>query len=324
MSLYSNKQILSNEINALKAIAIIGVLFIHSNFQARFANNTLELIFRAQIIFGWCVVAFFFCSGYLSKSLFSIDVLLVFLKNRFRRLIIPCLIFSFTYKIILYFISIIGLTTWNFSIPTNTFDKFIFLISPISPQFYFLYYLFAISSLFSILLWLTSIKTMSILVSFFLIISQGMFKAPPSAHGPIINLIPVYTAGYLLGYLTSNRINPLSRMCAKLVILSIFTASILGKTWIPLYILIPYFLWHLFNQRPCITELINITNLGEYSSSIFVWHAPVLLPFMSIVGVKLIGTKPIVVPLILLFTLLACICLRAITNKYVLFAIWRY
>ena len=57
-----------SEIDALKGVAIIGVVIAHLNFTGRFDKETLELVHNLQLFFGWCVITFFFASGILIKK----------------------------------------------------------------------------------------------------------------------------------------------------------------------------------------------------------------------------------------------------------------
>ena len=57
------------EIDAVKAVAIIGVMVAHMSFESRFSDGALDFIRVTQILLGWCVLAFFFCSGLLARKI---------------------------------------------------------------------------------------------------------------------------------------------------------------------------------------------------------------------------------------------------------------
>jgi len=89
-------------IDSVKGVSIIGVLFIHMGFSRRFDPATLADIQTLQHLFAWCVLAFFFASGCLhGNSTHAAPRWIDFVKKRARRLLVPCLLFSWGYKLAL-------------------------------------------------------------------------------------------------------------------------------------------------------------------------------------------------------------------------------
>jgi fucose 4-O-acetylase-like acetyltransferase len=87
------------EIEMLKGISIIGVVLMHMEFRSRFSEQAIALLDHLQILFGWCVLAFFFCSGLLLKTEeMQLKNLKSYIFKRAHRLLIPCIVFSIFYK----------------------------------------------------------------------------------------------------------------------------------------------------------------------------------------------------------------------------------
>ena len=107
----------SQAIDLTKALSILGVLFAHMFYVSRLNATALHTIHHMQLIFGWCVIAFFFCSGILSKTLASCKQFLSYGIVRAERLLIPCLVFSLTNKVVCLLLSHYGLIGVSISWP---------------------------------------------------------------------------------------------------------------------------------------------------------------------------------------------------------------
>jgi fucose 4-O-acetylase-like acetyltransferase len=119
------------------------------DFSSRLSATALLEIDYLQQSFGWCVIAFFFCAGMLTDiSQRTISDWLKFTFKRARRLLVPCLVFSLTYKISLIALKQVAGIGARIQLPgNNILNWIIFGFGPIGPQFYFLPYLFIISSI---------------------------------------------------------------------------------------------------------------------------------------------------------------------------------
>ncbi len=125
------------EIDAVKAVAIIGVMVAHMSFESRFSDGAMDFIRVVQIILGWCVLAFFFCSGLLAKEIKNIEEARRYIHKRFIRLVVPCVVFSITYRVIRCGLYLTGRFDWKSPIPENIGDVLDFILVPVGPQFYF-------------------------------------------------------------------------------------------------------------------------------------------------------------------------------------------
>lgn len=298
-----------SEIDAIKGLAIIGVLIAHLSFEGRFDTTTLDLVNQLQILFGWCVIAFFFCSGILVKNQpKTIQEMYDFIQKKFVRLIIPYVIFNVLNKI--------ALTVYGkYTIPKNVVESIMFFVSPIF-QYYFLCYLFVISVLVCILGMYFSKHQILMLSGLVLSVSYLFVKVPQLAYGPIYALLPIYIFSYVMGYALSEQYEDINLFFYLIILVPIMFTAILSNSFLVWYTFVPLVLLRLFCKFPAVTSLFNQTQLGKYSSSIFVWHTPILMPFLSIVFVKLIGGQPIVILGVIVFTIFICLIINQIILKY--------
>ncbi|MCX6922959.1 MAG: acyltransferase, partial [Verrucomicrobia bacterium] len=134
-------------VDALKGLAIIGVIFAHISFQSRLSATNLAKISVVQRLFGWCVLAFFFCAGRLTRIGQTKERgWLDFALKRAKRLLLPCVVFSVTYKaclLVIYHLFHLG-QPGRFT-PVSVSYWLAFVLVPVGPQFYFLPYLFVVS-----------------------------------------------------------------------------------------------------------------------------------------------------------------------------------
>jgi peptidoglycan/LPS O-acetylase OafA/YrhL len=312
------------EIDALKGLAIIGVVIAHMTFQNRFEDSTLELVNRLQGLFGWCVIAFFFCSGLLEKPLTAKDELIKSLIKRFKRLVVPSIVFSVSYKFILLGISLTKIFSWQSPIPTSIEEVVNFILFPVGPQFYFLYYLYVISSGVAVFTWLTSNTALFFSIAIALPTFYVFIDMPSKGYGSEYSLLPIYLFSYVLGCASSKKdkdIGATQYYC--MVIMPVIITAILSKSLTVCYIFVPISMWIIFRNFPNLPNLINKTKLGKYSSAIYVWHAPLALPIASIVCVKLISGRPIVVLFTIFSTIASCYVLGKLTLRYRWLRIWR-
>lgn len=313
------------EVDALKGLAIIGVVIVHSNFSGRLDSTTLEITHNIQLFFGWSVIAFFFASGFLIKHpIKTFPEAYMIIKKKFIRLIIPCFIFSLLYKFLLSGIYFTGFFSWESPIPQSVFESIKFIFYPAGPQFYFLHYLFAISTAVVLLHVLFSRNILLLLSAALLPIAYFFIEAPKSGYGSDYSLLPLYFFSYVIGCVLSVQYKEIKPTFYLIVLISIFFTFLITESLTPGYILIPLMLLLFFQKLPKLTKMFNKTNIGKYSSGIYVWHAPIVLPFTSIFCVKIIGAQPIVLIPIFFITIVICILLSLATFKFDFLKLWRF
>jgi fucose 4-O-acetylase-like acetyltransferase len=273
----------------VKGISIIGVLFIHMAFARRFDPATLVNIQMLQHLFAWCVLAFFFASGYLhGNTTRAAPRWIDFVRKRARRLLVPCLLFSWGYKLALLAAKSAGMASTAPPAPALTpFSLLVAVLSPVPPQFYFLVDLFVIA---------VGVHTMTRLRIFRdkmgpwilgTILLQSYWLLPLGApHGEDPGLLPLYAASYLLGFQSSaSRIRQHSRHAAlRNCTLAVLAASCLAVAFARpqlLHIAAPVFLLQLALRLPIRLQS-PFAFLGRHSGAIYVWHTPIVMPAISL------------------------------------------
>ncbi len=310
------------EIDAIKAIAIIGVMVAHMSFESRFDERALDFVKIVQILLGWCVLAFFFCSGLLVRPIRDIKEFVRYVQKRFTRLIVPCVVFSISYRVIRCGLYLTGRFGWESPVPENTGDVLHFFLAPEGPQFYFLYYLFAISVGVALLNRVLPIKFVVLVFGIMLLVFNG-FTELGRAFGPERGLVPLYGFSYVFGMASADK--NLGRLWAGILfLLPVVAVVFITQSLIVVYAVVPYFLWLLFRRIPLLARAIAKTKIGEYSSAIYVWHAPIIMPMASIICVKLLGHGALVLVPVIGSTLLCCVFLGEITSRFSVLRLWRF
>jgi peptidoglycan/LPS O-acetylase OafA/YrhL len=306
------------DIDGIKAVAIIGVLLAHTEFKTRLSAECLSVVHNLQVCFGWCVMAFFFCAGLLIKPPpFTVSGLLEFARRRARRLLVPCLIFSLSYRLVLFGVSRSGLFHTGTDMPRHVGEWVWFLLGPVGPQFYFLPYLFAVSVL-SIAV-LAMVRRLWVLWSLFAVIhllSPGVTGVPNHTYGSWWDLLPAYTFCFWCGLLSRHG----CETGRQTLVSSAAVAAAGFLVWQSpffVYPLVPVLLLHASQKAPAVLRTVARTGLGEKSGAIYVWHAPVILPFFSIVCHRLVSAwAPVAeVPLTFILAIAVCYGLNELTHR---------
>jgi hypothetical protein len=199
-----------------------------------------------------------------------------------------------------------------------------FIFAPVGPQFYFLYYLFVIATVVTFLQILLTKTNLLIFSAVLLPVSYVYIEIPQSGYGSDYSLLPLYYFAYVTGYALSSQYKNVKPYFYIIVLMSVLLASIISASFISCYILVPIILLIIFQKAPKFTRLINKTKIGKYSSGIYVWHAPIVLPFISIICVNIIGGQPIVLFPLIFFTIIICCLISLITFKFHSLRFWRF
>ncbi|WP_320153684.1 acyltransferase [uncultured Tolumonas sp.] len=311
-----------NEIDGIKALSILGVVLVHSGFESRLSHEAIQLINVLRFFFGWCVVGFFFTSGYLNeKNNVTTAVLSDFIKKKIYRLIIPCFVFSITYKLILVFISSFSDFSWSMALPKNIGDFIFFLVKPVGPQFYFMAYLFFVSVIYSCIRAFFSVNYVLWILLLAIPFIYRCYFIPEYIYGQSFTLIPIYTVSYVIGayFRDLKNTNVILFFCFYFIFLGFIYASNVFMT-----ISIPFFLFFIFTKWKNLSVFVNKSKLGKYSSAIYVWHAPIVLPFMSIISVRLIGNGRTAILLTLILTIILCILIKKIVIRSPYLSLWHF
>lgn len=307
------------EVDAIKALAIIGVLFLHMSFKSRMTVETLDTVKILQLLFSWAVIAFFFASGLLTRPVQRLAGLGSFAATRFRRLIVPCLVFSWTYKLLLQFLAHAGLG----AVP-DRFELIDFLLMPVGPQFYFLPVLYVISVVVALaeirippmkLLFATGVVLLAVYV---------LIPIPVTAYGADYSLMPLYLFSYTAGRAlsVSSRRQRAVRLLA--ILMFVIVAALLHKAPVLLYAAVPPLLLVLFERYQLVARKIEFSHLGKHSSAIYVWHAPILMPAASIMCFKLFQGSVITLLPLIATTIALSIVLGKVTERFEILRFWRF
>jgi peptidoglycan/LPS O-acetylase OafA/YrhL len=307
------------EVDAVKALAIVGVLILHMSFTSRLTASTLETLGILQRVFGWAVMAFFFASGLLTRPLHNPAALADFVASRFRRLIIPCIVFSLTYKVLLLLLGVAGIGT----VP-NEFALAKFLLMPVGPQFYFLPLLFGISIAVALVeIWVR--PPLLVYLSGCVLLSAYVWIPLPSAgHGASASLLPLYWFSYVAGRAISERDASLRARNLGIVMAFSIVAGLLYMAPVILYTCVAPLMFALFGRYAGAARFIEYPRLGRDSSAIYVWHAPVVMPMVSILCFKLFGGSLLVLLPLLILTIGLCIMLGRVTERFDILRFWRF
>jgi hypothetical protein len=309
------------EVDGLKAVAIVGIIILHMSFRSRMDAAALALVDMLQLLFGWSVIAFFFASGLLTRAVKDFTTLSKFAFNRFKRLLMPCVVFSWSYKFLLVVSA--GLDIGNNTGPT-AFDAVEFLFAPVGPQFYFLPMLYAISMCIAVTeIWLSE-RGLILAAGGILLMAYQFIPLPLNGYGASVSLLPVYMFSYVAGRVLSP-LTPGRKAEGSLAIFGFVLAGCLGySTLVLLYAYIPILLFMLFNRWKDVAKMLVASGLGKNSSAIYVWHAPVILPFVSIVCSKIFGHSAVILLPMLCLTIVLCIVLGKATASYRFLRFWRF
>jgi peptidoglycan/LPS O-acetylase OafA/YrhL len=284
------------QVDLLKGWSILGVIFIHMSFASRFGSDAMQAITVLQRLFAWAVVAFLFCAGFLfAKSSAVGQDARSYVPKRARRLLLPWIGFTLIYNFLL-------LAAYRFHFITSPipvrFDdthwhQFIqFITWQGAPQLYFLPYLFLISVLCHLLcgairrewaLWLGALLLTAV--------SGWLDSGEP--HGGEWVHFPAYAATYLAGVLVAKPAFLLPVRQRRLffgVIAGCFVALCLARPMLA-YLAAPLAALPLQRFVPgAVAPLVSY--LGRRSGPIYVWHTPIIMPFLSIVLAKWFFATP--------------------------------
>jgi surface polysaccharide O-acyltransferase-like enzyme len=292
-------------------------------FTSRFDPTTLADIQVLQRLFAWCVLAFFFASGYLHGNTTQAPPPWIdFVKKRAARLLVPCLMFSWSYKLALLAAKSAGMASTAPAAPALTpLSVLLAVLIPAAPQFYFLPDLFVIA---------VGVHTLTSLRSFrgemgpwvlAAILLQTYWLLPlGNPHGEYPGLLPLYAASYLIGFQSApNRLRQHSqrssaRKCA-LVALGVSCLAVAFAKPQLLHLAVPVILLQMALHLPLRLHS-AFAFLGRRSGAIYAWHTPILMPAMSLLLARLsLNGLPLILAMTVL-TLAASLAVDSIIRPF--------
>lgn len=254
------KRTRARSIDNLKGVAILGVVWAHM------AIGGEEVLRATQAALGWCVIAFFWASGALRIERRRRGDAKEWVIRRARRLLIPAVAFFLLNNVAIFVLTRSGIIT---SLPSDV-DFKIFLTTNLSPQIYFLVYLFSIE------LVARAIPGDSSIIGFVLFVLVGfllnIYYPSPMPYGSHFSNIPFYLAAYVLPDAWA-RVEDRNRLRWGIVMgLVALFALVTSGIYIGFFIFVPPLLAWLLPER----SIPILTQVGVCSGAIFIWHAPII------------------------------------------------
>jgi hypothetical protein len=185
-------------------------------------------------------------------------------------------------------------------------------------QLYFLPYMFGVM-IFSALLFRQKCwwqNYLVLMVVFLIILGYSVVGFPKPSHGQGLDKFPLFLCSFLLGHLFPllSRFKRGTKLCALLVSVSILVMIVSdGAAWslfiAPLILLV-------ISPFQDNTYLKYVSKAGRFSGSIYLWHTPLVLPFLTIVFTKM-GLPPIYVLVAsICLAIFSCILIKLIAEKF--------
>lgn len=304
------------EIDSLKGFAILGVLILHSSFSNRLSPQTILLVQQLQIIFDWSVLAFFFASGVLFKS--GSNLLKEIQKGLFSY-IIPFVIYNIAYNLLFHLVD-----WWNPNQIRGFSDSFnVLTIGFISPayQLYFLPYLFAIQALFLSAIFLFHWKVEKLVAYSFIAVAFLFYfltEFPGVSHGSEFHKLPLYFSAFSLGIINrSNQPNHIRTYIQSAGVILLMLLSLYIHVPIAVIsLLIPFMLLISFSCVRINKALALFAILGKRSGSLYLWHTPLLMPFINIILTKAKLPSLLNYSMTILITIGICILIHSILKRF--------
>ncbi|HEY0946786.1 MAG TPA: acyltransferase [Opitutaceae bacterium] len=264
-----------NAITAIKALAIIGVVLVHSA-NRRFEDSSREILFAIMVGFRWCVLAFFAASGWLhARSEAKEAKPGGFVVGRTRRLLVPYFALVMLYSAAWEVVEALAVCDLRVSRPESFRGKIAVALWPMGPeiagQLYFLPLLFGISTVLHAALRAAGVRGVVVLAM--LAFATGVAFFPHTAGtgmnpGVFVWGVFSYAAGYLLFLYR----NPRQRtrgllVCAALLLIWIGPAALLKLVPIALVT---------FAGALRLEVWTPLHRIGDASGTIFAYHSPFL------------------------------------------------
>jgi hypothetical protein len=276
------------------------------SFASRFGGDVIAAITKLQILFGWAVVAFSFCAGYLyAHSSSPMQPTGSYAAKRAHRLLLPWLGFSILYKSLLiagYRFHLISAAPPIASGQPLLHQIWSLILWPGGPQLYFLPMLFLVSVFFRIVLDFVRREWPLALLALLLAATYAWLGAG-APHGGEIKYLPAYAAAYLAGILFANPpflVRTKQRRYFLAFVAVCFAALCIVRPTLA-YLAVPLAAFPLqrFLSGPLAWP---IDFLGKFSGPIYVWHTPIVMPFLSILLAKHLASPWLLIPALTVLT----------------------
>lgn len=291
----------NDAIDALKGLAILGVLVLHAQFN-RFDSDTRAVVTAANAWVQWSVPAFFFAAGLLTRTPMYSGALWAFLRARTVRLSIPFIAFTLLYKLLQIPLATLGLVPkWEWGVAGG-------------PQLYFLPFLLAVTILVAVFVVAVRGRKSLLVLGIALMAVPTIILVPDTqTHGPHLSLLGLYASSYLAGVSVAAGCRITSSILV-LVASSIMVVWVADNANMIAVVVSPLLYLFLCRFRPAALTRPFLW-LGRWSGAIYVWHTPLLMPAVSILAVKVLGGGFAALALTLTATLLGSVLLGWVVRR---------
>lgn len=270
-------------IETLRWIAILAVVAHHAVFPDRYSASTLEGIATLKRCLAWCVPAFFAISGALLRPRRPFAE---FVSQRSRRLLVPYLCMSLASFAAMWCLNAAGV--YRIHDPRELgfgllVRKIVFL-EGFGPQLYFLSYLFVVSILvFALRRFLSPAAVVVLLVACLWAQCRWAFW-PGGSIGPGLDKVLLFSIPFALAHwLAGLKAEGSDRAWMVLggsTLLAVAVGTVSRTAW-PVEIVVPFWLYLGLTRVDLPSWLARARDRWS-SGAVFLWHAPVLLPAVSI------------------------------------------
>lgn len=271
-------------VDFLRWLALLGVLFVHSAFAGRYDGVTLSRLATLRQVFGWCVLFFFFASGYFTRPELPWRL---HARRRALRLLPPYVIASGLSFLALRIASALHLTTALPSLQAVDLLRGLVTLHGVGPQLYFLPYLFLTSlGVLALAKWFGALRALA-LVGVVAIGIWSLRGLPSGTTGAETDRIPLYVLAYAAGLAVRQTRGRASWYLATAAVVTMIVGVILVAVGLPggplIHLTVPYWLWQLIRIKTWVPPTLSLPGSG----AVYLWHAPILLPAFTILWQRL-------------------------------------
>ncbi len=296
----------SGSLDFIRVVAIIGVVTQHAGFESRFDEATFKTWQQMSLAFDWCVLGFFFVSGYLYPPRAGLS----FLVRKAYALLVPYFIWSLIYGLLIGLLSQV--------VPTLTPKFSISLFLSAGFQLYFLPYMLVVmifaSLLFQAEYWWNKYFILIVFLSVIGFFSWVDF--PKYSHGKDTTKLLLYFASFIFGHIFSlNKVSDKQFSFTVAILITSLLGIVVSKgaAW-PLFVSPVIFLLTIPFQDNI--NFRRLSSVGKFSGSIYLWHTPLILPCVTILLEKSGVPSIIILMASIYLAILICIVMRLILEKF--------
>lgn len=216
-------------VDVLRHLFVVAVIFQHMPSHSRYSEAINGQIEHWVPLIDGAVAGFFLLSGYFFRAGINWQRL----ATRARRLLIPYLVFSFIYAVMLSILGKSNFQTGLLGIVTG---------AGVGPQLYFLPYLFVISVGWGLIIDRIPERYHRIATPAFLLVTFFVYLALPtsSSTGPELRLVALYVLTFVWGFYRQKLAGPaVSYLVLGISIVAVITIPWQARLWdLPLVLLL--------------------------------------------------------------------------------------